>query len=84
MVGGGDRVTLDRSVSQQVSPLEWCQDCWEDSIYQFSVSVTLSVDGMLYMSVPGTPVNGVCICVYICMCMYVHMKQIKQTGLGQL
>ena len=69
VVGGGDRVTLNRSVSQQVSPLEWCQDCWEDSIYQFSVSVTLSVDEVLYMSVPGTPVSGVC----IRMCVYVHV-----------
>ena len=69
VVGGGDRVTLNRSVSQQVSPLEWCQDCWEDSIYQFSVSVTLSVDEVLYMSVPGTSVNGVYICVYVHVCM---------------
>ena len=27
--------------------------------YQFSVSVTLSVGGVLYMSVPGPSVNGV-------------------------
>ena len=28
--------------------------------YQFSVSVTLSVDGVLYMSVPGPPLTGMC------------------------
>ena len=39
--------------------------------YQFSVSVALSVGGVLYMSVIGAPVNGVyaCVCTCVCMCM---------------
>ena len=36
--------------------------------YQFSVSVTLSVGGVLYMSVPGPSVNGVYVLIRVYVC----------------
>ena len=46
--------------------------------YQFSVSVTLSVGGVLYMSVPGPLVNGVC--MYVCIRVYVCAPVTNRTN----
>lgn len=48
-------VTFSASVSSGVVP-----GLLEGQQYQFSVGVTLSVGGVLYMSVPGPPLTGMC------------------------
>ena len=39
--------------------------------YQFSVSVTLSVNGQTFNSTPGVATTGTCVCVRVCVCVCV-------------